>query len=513
MPAEYNAEIFSIKNKNQMKALKVFTAVFAVFAQLLILIPSVNADNVVGTPGEKRKLMVTAYYSPLPNQSFYIRGSYEADIKLNGRGTNGADGTQVYPGMIAAPKTYPFGTRVKIPGLGVGEVHDRGGAIFAHKDYDRIDVWMGQGEEGLARALNWGARLVEGEVFFTADHVEPGLSFNWVDSDLPARFVAKLKGTSAPVSYSSSSASSQDLNTGSKSDAVRELQENLTQLGYYKGPVTGYFGNQTRDAVLAFQLGEGIITSPSSKGAGNFGPQTRAHMQQLLAGSSEPTPEEAKEIERLEQNRAILASGLGKDARGDDVVNLQRMLWELGYYNGPISGVYDAMTIDAVFTFQVEHDVLKNQWDRGAGYFGKKTLAALSEALDRKMQRLSEFPKEYQVWVPAKRDLPQIASLELPEIAEERQALHFSQELMGREVAEALSAELDLNDRSQQVAILQNILIQGGYLAQGLNTGYYGQLTQDAVYKFQLDKGIVEKRSDPGAGRVGPKTLTVLNSF
>ena len=69
--------------------------------------------------------------------------------------------------MLAAPKTYPFGTRVMIPGLGVGEVHDRGGAILARKGYDRIDVWMGRGEEGLSRALNWGARLVEGEVYFS----------------------------------------------------------------------------------------------------------------------------------------------------------------------------------------------------------------------------------------------------------------------------------------------------------------------------------------------------------
>ena len=34
--------------------------------------------------------IVTAYYSPEPNQSIYMRGSYEADMRLNGRGTHGA---------------------------------------------------------------------------------------------------------------------------------------------------------------------------------------------------------------------------------------------------------------------------------------------------------------------------------------------------------------------------------------------------------------------------------------
>jgi hypothetical protein len=61
---------------------------------------------------EQKKFIVTAYYSPLPNQSFYLKGSYEADIRLNGNGTHGASGKEVYPGMIAAPKTYAFGTQV-----------------------------------------------------------------------------------------------------------------------------------------------------------------------------------------------------------------------------------------------------------------------------------------------------------------------------------------------------------------------------------------------------------------
>ena len=170
-----------------MKALKVFTAVFAILALASTTFVPALAE---GAAMETRKLLVTAYYSPLPDQAFYIRGSYEADIRLNGRGTNGADGTEVYEGMLAAPKSYPFGTRVMIPGLGVGEVHDRGGAILAGKDYDRIDVWMGRGEEGLARALNWGARIVEGEVYFSADLVEPGLSFAWVNATLPASLCA-----------------------------------------------------------------------------------------------------------------------------------------------------------------------------------------------------------------------------------------------------------------------------------------------------------------------------------
>ena len=103
---------------------------------------------------------VSAYYSPLPNQEKYVCGSYEEDLKMNGDGEYGADGTPVYVGMISAPTKYSFGTKIFIPGLGVGTVHDRGGAIYSSKGYDRLDIWMGYGDEGRKRALRWGRRRV-----------------------------------------------------------------------------------------------------------------------------------------------------------------------------------------------------------------------------------------------------------------------------------------------------------------------------------------------------------------
>ena len=48
--------------------------------------------------------IISAYYSPVVEQMKYVTGSYEGDIYLNGGGVHGADGTPVYPGMIAAPK-------------------------------------------------------------------------------------------------------------------------------------------------------------------------------------------------------------------------------------------------------------------------------------------------------------------------------------------------------------------------------------------------------------------------
>jgi hypothetical protein len=43
------------------------------------------------------------------------------------------------------------------------------------------------------------------------------------------------------------------LTTGSKGDAVRELQENLKALGFYHATIDGDFGRRTREAVRVFQ--------------------------------------------------------------------------------------------------------------------------------------------------------------------------------------------------------------------------------------------------------------------
>lgn len=40
-----------------------------------------------------------------------------------------ADGSKASGKIIAAPKTYPYGTKIFVPGWGWGVVHDRGGAI------------------------------------------------------------------------------------------------------------------------------------------------------------------------------------------------------------------------------------------------------------------------------------------------------------------------------------------------------------------------------------------------
>jgi len=78
-----------------------------------------------------------------------------------------ASGHVIQPGdhFIAAPKRYPFGTKMIIPGYNNGrpvEVKDRGGAIKGNK----IDLFFGDkdGVSGHQRALNWGRQHIYVEI-------------------------------------------------------------------------------------------------------------------------------------------------------------------------------------------------------------------------------------------------------------------------------------------------------------------------------------------------------------
>ena len=64
-----------------------------------------------------------------------------------------ASGTVAATGTIAAPRIYPFGTPLYVPGYGPGTVLDRGGAIRG----SHIDVWFPTTQ----KAINWGAQNLQ----------------------------------------------------------------------------------------------------------------------------------------------------------------------------------------------------------------------------------------------------------------------------------------------------------------------------------------------------------------
>lgn len=89
---------------------------------------------------------------------------------------------------------------------------------------------------------------------------------------LTANLVAVLGNTQTSASNTSSYTFTQFLSVGSKSAEVTTLQQKLTSLGFYDGPVTGYFGPLTEAAVIRYQTARGIAS------VGYIGPSTRASL-------------------------------------------------------------------------------------------------------------------------------------------------------------------------------------------------------------------------------------------
>lgn len=413
--------------------------------------PTVLAEVVTaGSYPYTSTFVVTGYYSPLPAQERYVTGTYEGDIRLNGEGVHAADGTVVFPGMIASPRDIPFGTKIFIPDLGMGEVHDRGGAINGN----RLDVWMGHGDEGLKRALWWGIREVSATVYGP----DPSKSVELNVANIPQ---AKDAGLFVRTRYFR-----HDLALGDQGGEVEELQRLLKQLGYFPSEISGFYGEETKRAVLQFQVEQKILQENESFGAGHFGPRTRSKFESVLG---------AKLSEINFPNRS-LQFGDGSE----EVKAMQTVLKLLGYVVEP-TGNFDESTADAVFQFQRKNGIVLQKNETGASIIGPRTRDTLKEAF-----------RNY--WIP------RAEKLELPD----RQ--RTSSQLV------VFQKDLKLGDRGEEVSRLQEELKRLHFLRVE-PTAFFGKVTEHAVFKFQQAMEIVDTVKDPGAGLVGPKTKAKIHEL
>lgn len=140
------------------------------------------------------------------------------------------------------------------------------------------------------------------------------------------------------------------LQFGNRGTEVVELQKKLHQIGYFDGPITGYYGTLTRSAISQFQADNGLAVD------GIAGYQTLAAL-----GLSEAITTPAS------QHTSPLKLG----SSGSQVIELQQYLQVLGYYNDPITGYYDLSTQQAVILFQSDRGL------KADGIVGPLTHAAI----------------------------------------------------------------------------------------------------------------------------------------
>ncbi len=317
---------------------------------------------------ESQKFIVTAYYSPLPNQSFYFKWNYAAEKRLNGNGTHGASGAPVFAGMIAAPKSYDFGTHIFFEGLGLWTVSDRWGAIVEAWDrgqaYDRIDVWMWHGEAGLKRALAWGRREVVGTI------VSSDVAKNINSIDLDGIDNGRVNLSNFP--------SVKPVPSGGISSDVLSA---FADLGYI--PSNG----NVEAMILQFQLDHSVVASKEDFWAGNYGPKTKAALKTAHDAFSALRDTELESIEKAKRelldersawenrynsvtNTVAKMESIKIGDSGEKVIMLQWFLAENGFFKGAKDGKMKWKTLLALRKYQ------RDRWLVATGRVDKNTKQA-----------------------------------------------------------------------------------------------------------------------------------------
>ncbi len=123
------------------------------------------------------------------------------------------------------------------------------------------------------------------------------------------------------------------LKKGDKGTAVKQLQQRLKDLGYYKSTCDGQYGAVTVNAVKAFQKKNGLTAD------GVAGTTTLKKLNSTSAIKADTAPAQQEE-------------GLKKGDKGAEVKKLQERLKALGYYTSTIDSEYGAKTVAAVKAFQ-----------------------------------------------------------------------------------------------------------------------------------------------------------------
>ena len=322
--------------------------------------------------------------------------------------------------------------------------------------------------------------------------------------DLPSKAVGTF--TAAERKASAANSDNTYIRQNASGETVKRIQTELKALNYYSGQITGNAGEKTVAAIKSFQSRNGLTAD------GIAGPQTIAKID---AGY------EAKTGNSSSSATSSSSSGLKLNSKGTDVRNLQQDLTTLGYYWAEITGNFGAKTETAVKRFQEENGLTPD------GVAGTKTLNAIASAVARKggtsassssagttLKLNSQGTKVSQLQT----DLKQLgfyyaeitgnfgSKTEAAVKAFQKAKGLTADGVAGTKTLDAVAVALGgsssssssssgsvlrLGSTGNAVSVLQQNLTTLGYY-YGDITGHYGNLTEQAVKKFQKAKGLTQ---------------------
>ncbi len=330
---------------------------------------------------KERYFIVTAYYSPLPNQKYYLTWNYKDEITLNWNWIKWASGKKVFSWMLAWPSWYKFWTKIYLQWLGVGEIADRWGAIVHAWNrwykYDRIDLWVGYWDEWLKRALYWGKRKIKWKIL----NKDSKITINYKKIPAPnwaVKWLKKANTIQIPKIFNTW------IWIKSPKYLITNLQQILKELDIYNWKIDWIYNEDLINSIYQFQKENNIIKNKYSPWAWYFWPKTRKLIKELYI--KQKAIQRALEI--IKQNAKLHAqsklSKIWKVAYWDIspwVRELQKLLKELGYFNYKDTAIFGKLTKKALIQYQLDKKIIKSPNSIEAGYFGPKTRNALTNDL------------------------------------------------------------------------------------------------------------------------------------
>lgn len=423
--------------------------------------------------------VVTAYYSPLPNQQYYLTGNYKSEIRLNGRGIAWASWKWVFSGMLAAPKNYRFWTKIYLQWLWIWSVEDRWGAIVnaGQRWYknDRIDVWVWYWDEWLRRALYWGKRKVKGHIVSNQK-----TTINYKNIPAPLWATSWLK--QVPTVFNVS------LWKWSNIDHVKNLQKVLKEVGKYKGNIDGIYNKEVIDIVYNFQVENNIPLGENNYWAGYWWKQTRdLFFKKYLNWEFDEEPDNiAEDLIKDNKKENWVFDIPAKTVH--EIKNLQKVLIDLKLYDWEISWNYEDIR-HVILAYQLKNHIVKSTSEPGASHFWPKTRANMKKAY-------LKFEEEQRIKAEEEKRRKEL-----------EKKLNKLKELAGKKAETELANlwHIQLGQTSPRVREFQILLRELGYFDRK-DTAIFWPQTKAALIQYQLDHDIIADKHDKWAGFFGPKT-------
>jgi len=475
---------------------------------------------------QEKVFVVTAYYSPKSWQAFYYKDSFEAEKALNWEWLHWASGKWVFNGMLAAPSSYEFGGLLYLPSLGwVWEIADRWWAIVhageKWHNYDRIDVWMWTGELGLVKALVFGKQTI---TWYYCDAAT--VKSKWIK----AKIWFNLWAIPIQKYFFDSTLFIQELKHGREDARVYKLQEYLVKFGYLNKK-TGYFGEETKNALCKYQITRWLSTW---KYCGIFGSKTRYFMKNeaktkwFLPDMTETTNIDelvkyAKNYKSNEEwkinnevkiikNEQWTIKNEGWESKvtnyftepykngtvNEKIGDLQDMLRHYGFYKWEITKTYDKKTVQAIYDFQVAAGILKKDDTQNSARWWMWPSTR---------NKLNEKRAEFQ----SKINNEELRIKNEIEIIKNEQWT-IKNEGWESKVTNYFTEPYKNGTVNEKIGDLQDMLRHYGFYKWEI-TKTYDKKTVQAVYDFQIAAGILKSsdKSNPARWWMWPSTINKLN--